>query len=274
MELKVDDITSIIALILNADWYALPLILSMLVPLVWFFLKKTLTSFEITTITETTNNNEKKAITVIAKPFLVSILEKILFFISFIAFIIGLISLKYGIEKQEVIREKALKIKAHLLDLKQISIFIDDLINKKIIENLDDLNIVIKNYPKDFITFKSVINNSNALNALAVIDTTFQRKCYESVYPLLDAFLEENLEKNKIIYIGDKPDTLVSDSCFFLQNRNNHIQNMFTYDIALSFLINSVYKEKYSLGIDTRTNEVTNNFPYIKKRGSKDTLPQ
>lgn len=234
MEFTTEQAKTIFDLIRTVNPYAYPLLISLIFPIYWFTLRKTLgISNETSNVsTPISNNLNKKIFSTIA-----SILtlkgdkaDRIIFYICILAFIIGGITLKFGEKKEEIIRQKAISLKKCFEKRNLLFMSYDDFISLDFTKK--EIDDILYNYPNEF-TKTSSIN-------IACMDTNITKIIKTSVYPLLESYLRLKLRNNQKIDIN----TIGNNTAGY-----ENVQNFFTMDIIYEFLSLPSNKGKYDIDV-------------------------
>ena len=115
MEFTTEQAKTVFDLIRTVNPYAYPLLISLIFPIYWFTLKKSLGISNKTSNVSTpiSDNLDKRIFSTIASTITLKgdKADKIIFYTCILAFIFGGIILKVGEYKEEVIRQKAISLK-------------------------------------------------------------------------------------------------------------------------------------------------------------------
>ncbi len=213
MEYSIDQAKSIFTLLHEATWYAVPVIVALIFPLVWALFKKLLGIK-----TSGTEGAE-------AAPG-----DTLVFYGSVILLIIGVVMLKIGERREENLRQKAISLKQYFKIHSVISIPTN---------NLPDfyqtyINRILKTFPNDFLMG---VNESGNVTIYCV-DSTYIRNYSLKVNSLLTEYIDYRLAKENKVDVEN------------IFNADNNLTNYFVRYFVYDFLSVPSNVTKYYLAAD------------------------
>lgn len=246
MDFSINQAKDIFDLIISVNNYSLPLLLSLLIPFLWTIYCKLL-PFDIV-IDDKTEINKSWYYRIrnsLIKHFKLTHTQtnKSVFYFCISLFIFGIIYLKFGEYKEEIIRQNAISLK-HLYEVNGYLYYhIEGL--KRTGYDEKEVEDITYNYPEIFI--KSGKN-------IVCVDSTIQNNIYKVNHSLLELYLKNKLKHIDFIRMDD----LYQSDFYFdtKQNKNveiRNVKNFFSKDIVYSFLVSPLNNGKYAL--DVRNNE-------------------
>jgi len=237
MEYSIDHVKSVFNLIETVNPYSLLLLVSLIFPLLWMLFKKL---FGFTSQPETAlvvvNENESTL-----KKFLKGVhsfiffkgeyVDKIVFYICITAFFAGIVVLKIGENKEEVIRQNALTLK-NLCKNDNSLFYYKNALNYRHYTN-EVLDNIINRYPSEFLECRQ-----DTSKIIVCVDSLTRSKITQSCYALLESYLRQAFKTKDSIYIND---------LFEEDNVSKNVKNIFTEDIIYGYVAN--HGAKYNLAV-------------------------
>ena len=181
--------------------YAMPLLISLIFPIIWIIFKKIL---GISKKAESKmNDNENNTFSRIFERFKRifnslsgDVGDRVVFYSCLFLFLAGCFFLKYGERQEEIIRQKGIELRMYFEagsslseDIKELELlgFDKDLI--------DDIRF---KYPNQFVAFWDDDNHQ----ILGLVDTTSVNKIKKSIFSLIDSFLITEFQKKDEVDIS------------------------------------------------------------------------
>jgi hypothetical protein len=241
MDYSIDQAKTIIGLLHDVTWYAVPVFLALIFPLLWVMFKKLL---------GLSNSTQKNDSTLDKIASFISLqgdnADKIVFGLSLTLFVVGVIVLKLGESYEEGIRRKALALKQYYyLNLDRFSIpttQIPDYFK-------GDLRAILKRYPQDFIatidTFEYTVNVKDTVKVKGtVIESIF---CVDSNH--VNNY--KNYVNNYLTEYFDKKLAIQNRVNVNVFSSKNYLQNFFLNRFVYNFLAQPSTAAKYLLETDS-----------------------
>lgn len=243
MEFTINQTKDIFDLIVSVNKYSLPLLLSLLIPFLWIIYRKLLGLEFI--VDENISEIEKSFFSKIRIKFLKFIKvyyissNRIIFYFCLTLFIAGLIILKVGEYKEEIIRQNAISLK-HLYDESGYLFFHKDGLKRA---GYDEMLIedITYNYPEIFV--KSGEN-------IVCVDPLIKNNNYRINHVLLGLYLDNKLKDSSAIRIGELfQKDFFHDSIRNVDYEIRNVKNFFSKDIVYTYLASSLNGGKYYLSV-------------------------
>lgn len=228
LDLKLKEVISLLDLIKVISWGAIPLLLSITVPILYITISKLLPT---ETVEATTDNSPKRSFFERVKALItLPNVNKLVVYSSLILFIGGVITIKIDQTRKDRIRNIGLRMKEYFLvkNVYQVNRYsLTDGDSHLVGVNNEDIQDVLDQYPNEFIEMD---NN----RTIVICDSVYYKKIMANSVMLLDNFMSTY----KVRKINE------------LINYNNS----FTIDVANKLIIDSTYKYKLQYWVDSLGN--------------------
>mgnify|MGYP000904839449 CR=1 FL=1 len=231
-DLKLQDVVTLLDLMKGISWGAIPVWLSLTIPVIYISFNKLLPE---RTKSADAVTEKKSLIQRIKNWFTLPNIDKLIIYSSLFLFILGTITLKVDQNDKEKTRNVGLRIKQYCLLKNTYQVKKKDLVDGKtrlVGLTIADINDVLELYPNEFIEVDDQ-------STIILCDSVFNKRIMDYSEKLLDSFLTNSPVKTYDI------DSLIK------------YNSSFTRDVVKKLIIDSTHK--YGLGIWVNTK-----VPYIK----------
>lgn len=223
MDLKLTDLTTILDFLTSANYWGLPLLFSITVPIFYIGFKK------LAEKNEGTSDGLKAFVT---RVFTLPTVEGWVLAFSITCFVVGCFTVVYGANRREAIRLNGLQVKAYMRSQNYYLKTVDQIQQDLGLDDNDLANIA-ENFPSDFVKkrhafFNESTQQRDAVETIYLADSVLRKQIMVRATKLLDAYLANNF----VLETGG----IKSYDSLFYQN------DFFTREVVDQLIIDSSHK--------------------------------